>query len=103
MESFKGPYVYNEKIVSEWNSTSIGVYYIGAKTSENQLSVFYIGKAVGAGGIRKRLLEHLSENKWGDATHFGFHISKTSDIKKIEEFEKKEIAEYAPKYNALGV
>ncbi|OGM97334.1 MAG: hypothetical protein A2735_03120 [Candidatus Yanofskybacteria bacterium RIFCSPHIGHO2_01_FULL_41_21] len=103
MEPFKGPYVYSEKIIREWNSTAVGVYYIGAKTPENQLRIFYIGKAVSGGGIRKRLLEHLTENKWNDVTHFGFHIFKTDNIKEIEEFEKEEIAKYNPKHNIKGV
>ena len=103
MQPFKGPYLYSEKIIKEWESTSIGVYYIGIKTSENQLKIFYIGKATGDGGVRERLLEHLSETKWSDATHFGFHFFTGTDTEKIEEFEKKEITKYKPKYNTMGV
>ena len=102
-ETFKGLYPYSKKIVEEWNSTAIGVYYIGIKTADNQLTVYYIGKAVGEGGIRARLLEHLAEAKWNDATHFGFHIFEKNDISEIEEFEKEEINIYKPKYNIIGV
>jgi hypothetical protein len=103
MEPFKGPYTYSEKVVGDWDSDSIGVYYIGTKTPENQLRIFYIGKAVGNGGIRGRLLEHLSEAKWSDATHFGFHIFGNDEIAKVEAFEKEEINKYKPKYNIVGV
>jgi len=103
MKPFKGPYTYSKKIVEEWDSSSIGVYYIGTKTPENQLRIFYIGKAVSEGGVRKRLLEHLSENKWNDATHFGYHFFEANDIKEIEEFEKTEITKYKPKYNTVGL
>jgi len=103
MEQFKGPYTYNEKIVEDWDSNVTGVYYIGVKTPDNQLRIFYIGKAVGIGGIRKRLLEHLAERKWSDATHFGFHASGNSNVSEVEEFEKEEIKKYKPKYNTQGI
>ena len=99
---FKGPYSYTNKIVEGWNnSTAIGVYYIGVKTSGHKLSVYYIGRAIGEGGIRRRLLEHLSDNKWSDATHFGYQTSSTSS--EAEEFESVEISKYNPKYNKQEV
>ena len=103
ISEFKGPYIYSNKIVSNWNSSVAGVYYIGIKTPENQLSVYYIGQAVGELGIRGRLLQHLSEAKWSDATHFGFQVFDKSVVGKITDFEKGEIVKFKPKYNINSV
>lgn len=99
MSDFKGVFSYTDDIVRNWNSDVCGVYYIGIKTPDNQLRVFYIGKAVSDGGIRGRLLQHLSEKKWHDATHFGYHSFSPVNASEIEAFEKSEIIKYSPKYN----
>lgn len=101
ISEFKGPYSYAEKIVREWNSSVPGVYYLGVKTPQNQMIIYYIGKAVAEGGIRSRLLEHLSENKWDDVTHFGYHASQPLDVKAVNELEEEEIKKYSPKYNTV--
>ena len=95
--SFKGPYAYTDTVLEPWNSDAIGVYYCGFMTSDGKLSILYIGKGTGDGGMRKRLLDHLREDYWPDTTHFGFHQCDT-----IAESESHEIAEikiYKPKYN----
>ncbi|MCK5022110.1 MAG: hypothetical protein KAR54_02590 [Candidatus Pacebacteria bacterium] len=98
---FKGPYSYTKKIVEDWNSTVIGVYYLGIKTLENKLTVYYIGRAVGEGGIRGRLLQHLNENEWSDITHFGYQTCDTEE--EAIEFESEEIDKYKPNHNQIGI
>ena len=100
IKDFSGPHSYNQKIVSDWDSSGIGVYYCGAINTEGKLVVYYIGRAVSDKGIRGRLLEHLGENKWYDITHFGFHYCDT--VNEACDFEMKEIATYKPKYNIQG-
>jgi len=76
------------------------VYYCGAKTADEKLSVYYIGKSVADGGMRGRLLQHLSERKWPDVTHFGYAQCDTTV--ETERCELAEIAKYKPKYNTQG-
>jgi len=94
---FKGPYSYDKRTVEDWNSTVIGVYYIGIKTPEGKLTVYYIGKAAGESGIRGRLLDHLRDDEWDDVTHFGYHIVDSPE--EAESFESEEREKYKPKYN----
>jgi hypothetical protein len=97
---FKGPYSFDNATVGDWNSTAIGVYYCGAKTADGKLSIYYVGKSVADGGIRGRLLQHLSEKKWPDVTHFGYEQCDTT--RETEQHELAEIAKYKPKYNTQG-
>ena len=97
---FKGPYSFDNATVSGWNSTEIGVYYCGAKTANGKLTPYYIGKSAAEGGIRGRLLQHLSERKWPDVTHFGYESCDT--VRETESHELSEIAKYKPKYNTQG-
>jgi hypothetical protein len=76
------------------------VYYCGAKTTDGWLSVYYIGKSVADGGMRGRLLQHLSEKKWPDVTHFGYQ--QCGSAAETETCELAEIAQYRPKYNTQG-
>lgn len=89
--------MFDNATISGWNSTAIGVYYCGAKTTEGKLAVYYIGKSVADDGIRGRLLQHLSERKWPDVTYFGYKQCDT--VAETERHELTEIAEYKPKYN----
>jgi len=98
---FKASYAYDEEVVGDWESDAIGVYYCGAKTTDNKLTIYYIGRAIGEGGIRARLLQHLQENKWYDVTHFGYHVCDTAN--EAINWEISEIARYSPKYNTIGV
>ena len=98
---FNFPYFYNNNVVENWESSVIGVYYLGVLTTDNKLLIYYIGRAVGDDGIRGRLLQHLSENKWNDVMHFGYHICDTP--KEAMDFETKEISKYSPKYNKQGI
>ncbi len=99
--SFNGPYSYDERTVEDWNNSSIGVYYIGQKTPDGRLTIFYIGRSTGREGIRGRLLDHLGEDKWSDATHFGYHFCDT--VQETIDWEEKEIFRFKPKYNTVGV
>ncbi len=98
--SFKHPYSYTSKVVEGWESNAIGVYYCGYLTTDGKLTILYIGKGTGEGGMRKRLLDHLNEDYWPDATHFGFHQCDTA--REAEDHEAAEIKLYKPKYNKLG-
>ena len=97
IQTFKGPHLYDYDIVNNWNSSAIGVYYCGIKTSSGKLTIYYIGRAVGDKGIRGRLLQHLSEDKWNDVTHFGYEICDT--MQEAINHEVSEIQKYKPKYN----
>lgn len=97
---FKGPFLYDDDVVRDWNNDSIGVYYVGKKNEAGALVIFYVGRAIADGGMRARLLQHLSESKWYDATHFGYHVCSSSQ--EAIDWEKEEIARYNPKYNIVG-
>jgi len=99
IHSYKGPYSYTKKVVSNWNSTAIGVYYCGKLNCDN-LESLYIGKGTSESGIRARLLDHLAKDYWSDVTHFGYRICDTST--EAGELEAKEIARCKPKYNNQG-
>lgn len=100
IHDFKGPYTYSETVVSDWNFDAIGVYYCGTRTTDGKLTPLYIGKGTGEGGIRSRLLDHLSEDNWLDVTHFGYHICDTTA--EAEDYEMEEIDKYKPKCNKVG-
>lgn len=97
---FKGPYSFDSATISGWNSTVIGVYYCGAKTTEGKLSIYYIGKSVADDGMRGRLSQHLNDREWSDVTHFGYEQCDTAV--EAEQHELAEIAKYKPKYNTQG-
>ncbi|MBP6859111.1 MAG: hypothetical protein KBC69_00605 [Candidatus Magasanikbacteria bacterium] len=98
--AFKGPYPFDSTTLTSWNSNVIGVYYCGVKTPEGKLTIYYIGKSVADGGVRGRLLQHLSERKWPDVTHFGYEQCDT--VAETEKHELAEIPKYKPKYNIQG-
>ena len=100
IQSYKGHYHYNKKVVSDWNSTAIGVYYCGYPLTNGKLYVLYVGKATSNEGIRGRLLQHLRENKWSNVSHFGYCVCSTS--KESENFEASEIKRLKPKHNKQG-
>ncbi len=99
IKSFQGPFSYDYDTINNWNSSAIGVYYCGVAIPNN-LSPFYIGRAVSEGGIRTRLLQHLGETKWRDVTDFGFRICDTTA--EVESLEASEIKRCQPKYNTHG-
>ncbi|MCH8106546.1 MAG: hypothetical protein IIC58_13765 [Proteobacteria bacterium] len=98
--SFKGPFAFNEATVKGWKSTAIGVYYCGVKTTNGKLTIYYIGKGISEDGMRGRLLQHLSKDKWFDVTHFGYESCDTEN--EAEKHEAAEIAKHKPKYNTQG-
>ncbi len=90
----------SESVISDWNSDAFGVYYCGTKTVDGKLTPLYIGKGTSEGGVRTRLLDHLSEDNWHDITHFGYHVCDTAT--EAEDYEMKEIDKYKSKYNKIG-
>ena len=98
---FESHFPYDYQTVSNWGSDAIGVYYLGVPTTDNKLTIYYIGRAVGDGGMRERILQHLNEDKWRDVTHFGYHQCDTAA--EAIDWEAEEIARYNPKYNKVGV
>lgn len=97
---FNGPYLYNKKIITDWESKVGGVYYCGYKTTENKLVILYVGKAFGEEGIRGRLLQHINNDSWPDVTHFGYETC-SSEMESLE-YEATEIKKWKPKYNIQG-
>ena len=98
--NYQGHYSFNQKTVSDWNSRITGVYYCGYQVQNGNLFPLYIGRAVGDGGIRGRLLQHLAENKWPDIFIFGY--TQCSTPQEAMSLEEQEIAKYKPKYNIQG-
>lgn len=94
---YKGPYSYNNKTVADWESSPIGVYYCGTPHPTGDVSPLYVGRAIGDGGIRTRLLQHLAEDKWPDVTHFSYTTCDSS--KEAIDLEAAEITRIQPKYN----
>lgn len=97
---YQGPYSYNQATLGAWNSNAIGVYYVGYVLQNGNLFAHYVGRAVGQGGIKNRLLQHLNEDKWLDVTHFGYSGCDTEQ--EAINFESSEILRLKPKYNAQG-
>ena len=95
LKPFKGPYEYSKTVLEDWNSDENGVYYIGVRTSEGKLAIYYIGKGCGDGGMKARLLAHLG--RWSDTTHFGYEGGDYTT--EIEAHEIAEIKKFKPKYN----
>jgi len=100
IQPYKGPYSFDKFTVSNWNSTAIGVYFCGSLTQQGMLVCHYVGQAVGEGGLRGRLLRHLSENKWPSVTHFGYIACET--VWEASTLEAQEIARLQPHYNTQG-
>ena len=98
--NYEGAYEYNESIIKNWNSTTIGIYYCGYVLANGNLIPLYIGKGTSEGGIRTRLLDHILKDYWPDVTHFGYCLCDTSA--EAESFEAQEITRYKPKYNQQG-
>ncbi len=92
---FKGSYLFDSTTITNWDSVVIGVYYCGVKTVDEKLAVYYIGKSVADGGIRGRLLQHLSERKWPDVIYFDYEQCDTAT--ETERHELEEIAKFKQK------
>jgi excinuclease UvrABC nuclease subunit len=98
--NFQGNYLFDQKTVSGWNSSAIGIYYCGYQNQKRELVPFYIGRAVSNDGIRGRLLQHLSENKWLDVSVFGY--TQCTTPQEALNLEEQEIVKFQPKYNTQG-
>lgn len=95
MYPYNGEYPFNKQIISDWDSNTTGVYYL----FENDL-ITYIGSAIGAGGIRGRLLQHINEYSFPHVNRFGFKEIIGSDL--ILSYEKAEIQRIQPGRNKIG-
>jgi excinuclease UvrABC nuclease subunit len=100
VNSYQGHYTYTQKVIGDWNNSQIGVYYCGYIGQNGNLMPLYIGQAVGQGGIRGRLLQHLNQDSWPDVTHFGYCVCGTT--KEASDLESAEILKHQPKYNTQG-
>lgn len=99
LKSFKGPYSFDRSTLENWDSVEKGVYYIGTLNADRRLTIAYIGKGCGEGGMKERLLSHLG--RWRDVTHFGYEGGDYNS--EIEVHEAAEIERYQPRYNVQGV
>ena len=52
--SYKGNYAYSDRVIRNWDSTDIGIYYCGYVNTDDKLIILYIGKGTGDDGIRGR-------------------------------------------------
>jgi excinuclease UvrABC nuclease subunit len=98
MYGYKGNFAYNKFSVQISAPECMGVYYCGKPGSNGGLFPLYIGRAKGDGvSIRSRLLDHIRDDYWPDATLFGYHVCTTKT--EAENLEAQEIRKYNPKYN----
>lgn len=97
---YPGPFLFDHGVVSKWQSTAIGVYFCGRLAPDGKFYPLYVGRAIGEGGIRSRLLQHLLEDKWPDVTHFHFNVCTTE--REAIDLEAMQIALIQPKYNVQG-
>ena len=99
MNTYYGQYQYTDAVVRGWNSDAIGIYYCGQLDPQNPnlLIPHYIGRAVGAGGIRGRLLEHMRDDYWPGVTHFGYQLC--ASVRDAELIEEAEIKRCQPRHN----
>ncbi len=100
VKQYQGHYSYDKKVIDDWNSSAIGVYYLGTLAPNGNLTVYYIGKGCGDGGIRSRLQDHLNEDYWPDVTHFGYCLCDFGSD--ADTHEMAEIRKFQPKYNKVG-
>lgn len=98
-QNYKGHYDYDKNIISDWNNTQGGIYYLLAKNIFGQFVILYVGKAFGKEGIRQRLLQHIYNNEWSDITHFGYSVCSSEE--EALYLEAGEIHRIKPKYNKL--
>lgn len=102
MQQYAGEFPFNERTVGGWEAGGrvIGVYYCWAVNAFGAKTCVYVGRAVGDDGLRGRLLQHLAEDKWRDATHFGYTVCATAN--EAAQHEANEIYRMQPKYNKVG-
>lgn len=102
MQQYSGEFPFDERTVGGWEAGGrvIGVYYCWTVNSFGAKSCVYVGRAVGDGGLRGRLLQHMAEEKWQDATHFGYTVCAT--VSEAIQHEANEIYRMQPKYNKVG-
>lgn len=102
MQQYKGEFSFDEWTVGGWEAGGqvIGVYYCWAINAFGGKVCVYVGRAVGEGGLRGRLLQHLAGDKWRDATRFGYTVCATAN--EAFQHEANEIYRLRPKYNKVG-
>ena len=98
VSQYNGNYAFTESSIVGNAPDSIGVYYCGKLLSNGNIEVYYIGKS--CDNVEDRLLDHHSERKWSDVTHFGFKTCSTCT--EAEDLEVREIKRLQPKYNTQG-
>lgn len=101
MNQYNGHYNYDHGTVNGWQNNAIGIYYCGEITTNGNLTVHYVGKGTGDGGIRARLLDHIRQDNWPDVRHFGYVLCSTAQ--EAINLEAAEIRRLQPKYNTQGL
>lgn len=96
--NFRASFNFNSYGIAVNAPSAIGVYYLGSADYTGALAIYYIGKSI---DVKSRLIEHIEENKWSDATHFGYCICSTDQ--EAKQLESSEINYYKPKYNIQDV
>jgi excinuclease UvrABC nuclease subunit len=94
---YSGHYDYNQQNIIDWNSNAIGIYYCGYIMYNGNFIILYVGRAIGQGGIRERLLQHLRDDNWPGVTHFAFVVCSTAQ--EAIDYEAMEITRLQPAYN----
>jgi hypothetical protein len=95
-----GPFLYNRATIQGWRYAFIGIYYCGYALPNGNFIPLYIGRAVGMGGIRARLIQHLNDDVWLGVIHFRY--ATCSNAQEAVAYEAQEIARCQPKYNTQG-
>ena len=100
VQPYNGHHPYTQVCVGGWQYALTGVYYCGYLGADGRLQPLYIGRAIGDGGIRGRLLDHLRDDVWPGVTHFGFAVCATAQ--EAITHEAAEIRRFQPRFNTQG-
>lgn len=95
MYKYNGKYSFDKSVISNWNSSATGVYYLFEGTS-----IVYVGSAISVEGIRGRLLQHINERSFPNVAQFGYKEIFGKDA--ILNHESSEIKRLQPRYNKNG-
>lgn len=95
MYTYYGEYSFTKSVIENWNSTATGVYYLFEGSN-----IVYVGSAIGDGGLRGRLLQHINERNFPYVTQFGYKAINGKDL--VLSHELSEIKKLQPKHNTVG-
>ena len=96
MYTYKGKYNFKKDVITNWDSSDTGVYYLWQESK-----VVYVGSAVSEDGIRGRLLQHINDNKFPyNVKEFGYKVINGKNA--VLAHELSEIKRLQPRYNIVG-